>query len=224
MTISSPISSSPEDSGWLLALHSSSEQLGVAVLPWPEPPGSAPLAAARLQAFATGRDLANQLLLCLEALLPAPNWPRLQRLAVATGPGGFTSTRLTVVLARTLAQQQNLPLDSRSSYHLNALRLWRQGDAPTGPFWLFQDLPRRGRVAGLYGPDPSAQGTLLELEPPRLQDPQRPLSGPLLAAEPCLPQDVAELLAVCREGAVQQLSAPWSAVVPLYPTGPVPQG
>lgn len=266
--------------GWLLALHSSSDQLGVGVLPWPDPHPQTPsrtmgasgglpttalsgnastvvsgnasavlsgnastaqqaptkasaavqtgdgaqvLIGARLQAFATGRDLANQLLTCLESLLPAHEWPRLRRLAVATGPGGFTSTRLTVVLARTLAQQGDLPLDGVSSYQLIARRLWRAQPQPTAPFWLVQDLPRRGRVAGLYGPDPAQPGELIELEAPRLQDPQRRLEGAVLPAEPRLPEDVAELLAISRGAAARGLAAPWNTVVPLYPTGPVPQ-
>ena len=85
---------------WLLALHSSSPVLGVGLQRLDRP--DLPPTLAR---FDLGRDLANQLLGCIEQVLPAAQWPALGRLAVATGPGGFTGTRLTVVLARTLAQQ-----------------------------------------------------------------------------------------------------------------------
>ncbi|MEB3176920.1 MAG: tRNA (adenosine(37)-N6)-threonylcarbamoyltransferase complex dimerization subunit type 1 TsaB, partial [Synechococcus sp.] len=84
-----------------LALHSCSESLGLALL---EPAG------IRSSQQLLGRELAKGLLPALEALLPAERWPQLQWLAVATGPGGFTGTRLTVVLARTLAQQLAIPL------------------------------------------------------------------------------------------------------------------
>ena len=226
--------------GWLLALHSSGEGFGVGVLPWPppedlaalmsapgggEPPAPADplLRQARLQHFATGRDLSNRLLSCLEAVLPAPEWPRLRRLAVATGPGGFTSTRLTVVLARTLAQQDDLPIDGVSSFLLIARRLCRAAQPPVAPFWLVQELPRRGRVAGLYGLDPAAPGGVVELEAPRLRGAAEELHGAVRPAEPSLPEDVGELLSISALRALQGAQAPWQAVVPIYPTSPVQQ-
>ena len=139
----------PDGRPWLLALHSSSDSLGV---------GLQRLGATqpeRLESFPLGRSLSNRLFDCLESVLPADAWPRLGRLAVATGPGGFTGTRLTVVLARTLAQQLALPLDGISSFQLMAGRLLAGPRPPSaaGPFWLLQELPRRGVVAGLYGVD-----------------------------------------------------------------------
>ena len=94
----------------LLALHSSSDCLAVGLQPLAatEPP--------QVRAFPLGRQLSGALLPCLEQLLPAPRWSELGRLVVATGPGGFTSTRLTVVLARTLAQQLAVPLQGVGSY------------------------------------------------------------------------------------------------------------
>ena len=79
-----------------LALHSCSPALGLALLDGGQ---------SRSIAHPLGRQLANGLFEAVEELLPAARWPQLQWLAVATGPGGFTGTRLTVVLARTLAQQ-----------------------------------------------------------------------------------------------------------------------
>lgn len=229
-----------EGPGWLLALHSSGEGFGVGVLPWPPsslaavaPGGGAALPAAeldpllaqaRLESFATGRDLSNRLLPCLESVLPAQEWPRLRRLAVAIGPGGFTSTRLSVVLARTLAQQNDLPLDGISSFLLIARRLCRAVQPPMSPFWLAQELPRRGRVAGLYGLDPAAPGGVVELESPRLREVDAVLSGDLRPAESRLPEDVAELLTISALRARQGATAPWQAVVPIYPTSPVQQG
>lgn len=227
--------------GWLLALHSSGEGFGVGVLPWP-PPRELPVAAApggavaldpsaadpllreaQLQHFATGRDLSNRLLPCVEAVLPAAEWPRLRRLVVAIGPGGFTSTRLSLVLARTLAQQDDLPLDGISSFLLIARRLCLGPQPPADPFWLVQELPRRGRVAGRYARDPAAPGGVVELEQPRLRQAQEELRGELLPAEPCLPEDVAQLLAISASRALQGLLAPWQQVVPIYPTSPVQQ-
>ena len=50
----------------LLALHSSSESLGVAVQPLGQPAGP-----ARVASFPLGRRLSNELLPCVEQLLPA---------------------------------------------------------------------------------------------------------------------------------------------------------
>jgi tRNA threonylcarbamoyl adenosine modification protein YeaZ len=202
---------------WLLALHSSSDGLGV---------GLQRLGAAepvRLESFPLGRSLANGLFDCLEAVLPARAWPDLGRLAVATGPGGFTGTRLTVVLARTLAQQLDLPLDGISSFRLMARRLvTRQKEPGAGPFWLVQELPRRGVVAGLYGADPGQPGGVAELQAPRLHRAIGALAAfPVQPAEVRLPDDVIQLLAVSEAIAAAGLAAPWQPVLPLYPTSPV---
>ena len=198
--------------GAVLALHSSSDVLGVGVA-WP---GMA--RPAELGAFPLGRGLANQLLTCIEQLLPADQWPQLDRLAVAIGPGGFTSTRLTVVLARTLAQQLDVPLDGVGSFLLVARRL-----AIQEPTWLVQELARRGVVAGLYGPAPRGdRAAVVELAAPRLFAPDTPLPpGPQLAAVTQLPADVGQLLELSLQAHAQGLAAPWQQVLPLYPTSPV---
>ena len=197
----------------LLALHSSSPVLGVGVLDLDHPDQP-----PRLAAFDLGRGLSNQLLRCIEEVLPADRWPALARLAVATGPGGFTGTRLTVVLARTLAQQLRLPLDGISSFALIAARC-----AIGEPTWVCQALPRRGVVAGLYGPDAAAPERLLELQVPRLFAAGTALpDGPQLEAEVRLPDDVQLLLASsAARAAAGAVAAPWQSVLPLYPTSPV---
>jgi len=208
--------------GWLLALHSSSDSLGVALQPLgrPEIP-------AKVEAFPLGRQLANSLLPCVEAVLPAREWPHLARLAVATGPGGFTGTRLTVAMARTLAQQLDLPLDGISSFHLMARRLLAE-EANGVSLILSQELPRHGVVAGLYRADSTALAGVAELSAPRLWRDESARSSALghharHLAQPDLPRDACELLAFSQAAAHSGLEAPWAAVVPLYPTSPVEQ-
>jgi len=227
----------PRDPGpgpWLLALHSSADTLGVALqrLGDRTPP--------RLAAFPLGRALSNDLFACVESVLPASRWPELARLAVATGPGGFTGTRLTVTLARTLAQQLDLPLDGVGSFALMARRLLAAPPCPPDPFWLVQELPRRGLVAGLYAPDPERAGAALELAAPRLyREPAalaeveaslvtgpdgKGLNRPPAAqcpAQVLQPQDAALLLQCSQEAAAAGRPAPWPLVLPLYPTSPV---
>ena len=103
---------------YLLALHSSSEKLGVAILNLKEPEQN-----IHNSIFNSGRELANNLFKNVESLLPARQWSKIVRIAVAKGPGSFTGTRLTIVMARTLAQQLDCPLDGSSSFALMAPRL-----------------------------------------------------------------------------------------------------
>ena len=216
--IASPVA---QQSGWILALHSSTPSLGI---------GLQQLGRQNTPTFACfplGRSLSNQLIPSLESVLPADQWPAIARLCVATGPGGFTGTRLTVTLARTLAQQLALPLDGISSFLLMASRLQRLGQWPgDGPGWLVQQLPRRGLVAGLYSQDPQRCGQIRERCQPRLfQDHQQlAVQAPdafQLPAEAQLPEDVVELLNHGLRAAESASASPWRDVLPIYPTSPV---
>jgi len=201
--------------GWLLALHSSTPVLGVAALHL-----EAPVATRRVLTRPAGRELTNGLLGAVEEMLPAQHWSTIARLAVATGPGGFTGTRLTVVMARTLAQQVQCPLDGVSSFALMAPRLARDAGlaATEDPFWIVQTLPRRGRVAGSYRLGP--QGDVEELETPHLlTDDAQP--SPALAMAENVEADVSRLLDVCFAAHQQGRSASWDGVLPYYPTSPV---
>lgn len=183
-----------------------------------------PEAPPLIRTFPLGRRLSNDLFACVEEVLPASSWPRLARLAVATGPGCFTGTRLTVVMARTLAQQLALPLDGVSSFLLVARRLWQAGEPLTtaDPFWLLQDLPRRGVVAGAYALDAHAPGGVVERQPPRLFAAAAAVPpGPQLLAVVEAGADVAQLLAFSQAAAAVGGPAPWATVLPLYPTSPV---
>lgn len=205
---------------WLLALHSSSEVFGVACQPLGKPE-----VRAEAEAFPIGRGLANSLLTCVETVLPASEWSHLGRVAVATGPGGFTGTRLSVAFARTLCQQLGVPLDGISSFHLIARR-WLGQHSTDAPLILTQQLPRHGVVAGLYGVDPKSPGGVAELSPPRLYRQDADVVWALgpharVPAEPQLPADAEHLLAFGQEAAHLGLGAPWSLVVPIYPTSPV---
>ncbi len=204
----------------LLALHSSSDTLGVALQPL------SPLGApAEVASFPLGRRLSNDLLPCVEQVLPAERWRQIGRLVVATGPGGFTGTRLTVVLARTLAQQLEIPLHGFSSFLLIARRLLAPGGAMAGSqrIWLEQVLPRRGSVVGCYGADSQALGGVGELEQPRLI-PTGEVWGGGDPRAPALVDPEADALQLLQLGQLAHaagLEGPWAPVLPLYPTSPV---
>ena len=201
-------------SDWLLALHSSTETLGIALVAV-----EAPMEDARVVCRSLGRALTNELVISLQQLLPTDQWADIKRLAVATGPGGFTGTRLTVVLARTLAQQLGAPLHGVSSFALMAPRLRHQLPElqRDESFSIVQTLPRRGQVAGRYK---IVKTEVEELESPRLLS-ECDQPAPAVAMAVDVPADVLELLRFCRQCHDRDLPGPWEPVLPIYPTSPV---
>ena len=134
-------------SKYLLALHSCSESFGIAVKDTENTE-----TIIKSEIFNTGRSLSNKLFSCIEKILPRKYWKQIIRISVAKGPGSFTSTRLTISMARTIAQQIDCSLDSISSFHLMAPRLYKglKTNQAFNPFWIKDILPRRGIVAGKY--------------------------------------------------------------------------
>ena len=85
-----------------LAIHTTSPELGLAISNFGD--------EYRHQVWPLGRDLSSQLHVYLANFIQPQTWRDLSFIAVATGPGGFTGTRIGVVTARTLAQQLEIPL------------------------------------------------------------------------------------------------------------------
>ena len=86
-------------SKFLLALHSCSEFFGIAI----QDIGN-PEKIIESEIFNLGRSLSNKLFSCIETILPRKFWKQIIRISVAKGPGSFTSTRITISMARTIAQ------------------------------------------------------------------------------------------------------------------------
>ena len=87
---------------YALALHTTSSQLGLAVSNF--------AGDTRSSTWDLGRDLSSHLHQHLVEFLTPQRWADLAFIAVAKGPGSFTSTRIGIVTARTLAQQLKVPL------------------------------------------------------------------------------------------------------------------
>ena len=134
-------------SRYLLALHSTSESFGIAVKNI-----ESEETIIKSEVFNIGRALSNKLFSCIETILPRKFWKQIIRISVAKGPGSYTGTRLTISMARTIAQQIDCSLDSMSSFHLMAPRLYKYLDQNQifNPFWIKDILPRRGTIAGKY--------------------------------------------------------------------------
>ena len=205
-----------------LAIHTSSPDLALALAPFPWS-GDAPVS---LCCKATGRGLANVLHQELLTLLPASQWRRLAALAVATGPGGFTGTRLGVVLARTMARSLHVPLFGCGSFVLMARRLAEPllRERPEGcGIELEQTVRKRGWIRARYRI--TAHGGVEERQAPQLLTTAGSRGGesPWLhrpaVVEPAA--DVVELLRVLMECHAMGDPGRWQGVLPLYPAAAV---
>ncbi|MGB7439693.1 MAG: tRNA (adenosine(37)-N6)-threonylcarbamoyltransferase complex dimerization subunit type 1 TsaB [Coleofasciculaceae cyanobacterium] len=107
-----------------LAIHTTSPQLGLAISNFAND--------TRSQTWELGRDLSTHLHQYLIEFLQPQTWSDLAFIAVAKGPGSFTSTRIGLVTARTLAQQLNIPLFSISSLAAFAWQTVRWGAGVDG--------------------------------------------------------------------------------------------
>ena len=68
-------------------------------------------------------DLCNNLINDLNKFISKENLQKINKLSVSIGPANYNSSRLIVVLARTIAQQINCPLNSFSSFEIMAKRI-----------------------------------------------------------------------------------------------------
>ena len=207
--------------GLILALHSCSTTLGVAIID-----SQAPENSLSTNTFPVGRSLSNNIVNCVEEILPASSWNQLDRISVAIGPGGFTGTRLSVVMARTLAQQLDCPLDGISSFALMAPRLSRSLHIKNRnePFWITQELPRTGILAGKYQIKSNSKianfEIALELQKPQLLNPGLKVE-PAIKASDNVAIDVVQLLQISLLGKKIGQHANWQKVLPIYPTSPI---
>ena len=129
---------SPNQLQYGFALHTTTPQLGL---------GTIQLASGeqRSQSWELGRELSSTLQVRIQDYLKNRSWEDLEFIAVAKGPGGFTSTRIGVVTARTLAQHLDLPLYGISTL---AAIAWKLGKEKVGEK-IGVSLPaRRGEIFG----------------------------------------------------------------------------
>ena len=97
-------------------------------------------------------DLCNNLINDLNKFISKENLQRINKLSVSIGPANFNASRLIVVLARTISQQINCPLDSFSSFEIMAKRIASKNNIFTDKksFWIYKKLKRKGFIAGKY--------------------------------------------------------------------------
>ena len=208
-------------SKYLLALHSCSESFGIAIKDIENPEE-----IIISEVFNIGRSLSNKLFSCIEKILPREFWKQIIRISVAKGPGSFTSTRLTITMARTIAQQIDCSLDSISSFHLMAPRLYKDLDQyqTMNPFWIKDVLPRRGYIAGQYQLIKIHQESnfheFSEIIPPHLISNEKEFY-PSIKASKNIETDIISLIKFSQYCQNSKVTSHWGKTLPIYPTSPL---
>ena len=208
-------------SKYLLALHSCSESFGIAIKDIKNPEN-----IIKSEVFNIGRSLSNKLFCCIENILPRKFWKQIIRISVAKGPGSFTSTRLTLSMARTIAQQINCSLDSMSSFHLMAPRLYKDLNQNQNfhTFWIKDSLPRRGIVAGKYQlikvHKESDFHEFSEIISPQLIKNDKEVN-PSIQASYNIEKDIITLIKFSQYCHNSKVNSRWESTLPIYPTSPI---
>lgn len=206
-----------------LAIHTSSPELGLALINVAD-------GTTRSQVWPLGRDLTTYLHGCLTEFLPPYGWPDLAYVAVAQGPGGFTGTRIGVVVARTLAQQLAVPLFGVSSLTAIAQTLASgEGAAPLSEPLAVMMAAQRGEVFGaIYQPQGGGVEVLLPEALYRQADWEAqvaawPTPCHWVKAEGGLANAVTGVLAIAHQRWQAGDRPVWETVLPFYGQHPIQQ-
>jgi tRNA threonylcarbamoyl adenosine modification protein YeaZ len=138
---------------------------------------------------------------------------------VAIGPGGFTGTRLGVVLARTLAQQLNLPL-----FGISSLQAIAQATVTTAPTIAVQMPAQRGDLYGSIYQQPDQVAAIADqvMNPEAWQKTLQQFPEATIVAAIALQGRYAPNLLAIAQRQWQAGDRPdWATVLPYYGQHPV---
>ena len=171
-------------------------------------------------------DLCNNLIDDLNKFISKENLQKINKLSVSIGPANFNASRLIVVLARTISQQINCPLDGFSSFEIMAKRIASKNNIFRNKksFWIYKKLKRKGLIAGKYeicqkeknSPDLVIRETVL----PKVV---KELNSKELSFEATYDdkEDLKELLDLSNKNLLNSNLNSWRKVLPLYPLSPI---
>ena len=171
-------------------------------------------------------DLCNNLINDLNKFISKENLQKINKLSVSIGPANFNASRLIVVLARTISQQINCPLDSFSSFEIMAKRIASKNNIFTNKksFWIYKKLKRKGLIAGKYeiyhkgkaSSDLVIRETVLPKVVKELESKEVTFEANYDDKE-----DLKELLNLANKNLLNSNLDSWKKVLPLYPISPI---
>ncbi|HEY9798932.1 MAG TPA: tRNA (adenosine(37)-N6)-threonylcarbamoyltransferase complex dimerization subunit type 1 TsaB [Leptolyngbyaceae cyanobacterium] len=202
-----------------LSLHTTTPELGLSISNFAE--------ETRSQVWNLGRDLSSYIHQYLLEFIAPQTWADLAFIAVAKGPGGYTGTRIGVVIARTLGQQLNIPVFGISTL---AAVAWQEICKNQYKKAIATEMPaQRGQIfAAIY--QLSGDGTeLLTLLPDTVFTPeawQETLANwqdeyELVEAKSSLAATVTSILQLAYLEWQQGKRPNWSEALPYYGQHPV---
>jgi len=171
-------------------------------------------------------DLCNNLIVEFNKFISKENLQKVNKISVTIGPANFNASRLIVVLARTISQQINCPIDSFSSFELMAKRIASKNNIFTKkqPFWIYKKLKRKGFIAGKYEichtEKKNADLVIREIVVPKvIQELER--KELFFEASYEDEEDLRELLNLANKNLLNANINSWENVLPLYPISPI---
>jgi len=171
-------------------------------------------------------DLCNNLINDLNKFISKENLQKIKKLSVSIGPANFNASRLVVVLARTISQQINCPLDSFSAFEIMAKRIASKNNIFKNKksFWIYKKLKRKGLIAGKYeiyhkekdSSDLVIRETVLPKVVKELESKEVTFE-----ANHDDKEDLKELLNLANKNLLNSNLDSWKKVLPLYPISPI---
>jgi len=171
-------------------------------------------------------DLCNNLINDLNKFISKENLQKINKLSVSLGPANFNASRLIVVLARTISQQINCPLDSFSSFEIMAKRIASKNNIFINKksFWIYKKLKRKGVIAGKYEichneKNPSDLVIRETVLPKVIKELN--IKELFFEAIYDAKEDLKELLDLSNKNLLDSNVDSWKKVLPLYPFSPI---
>jgi len=171
-------------------------------------------------------DLCNNLVNDFNKFISKENLQKINKLSVSIGPANFNASRLIVVLARTISQQINCPLDSFSSFEIMAKRIASKNNILKNKksFWIYKKLKRKGLIAGKYEICHKAKNSSdLVVRETVLPKVFKELDSKEITFEANYDdkEDLKELLNLANTNLLSSNLDSWKKVLPLYPISPI---
>ena len=172
------------------------------------------------------KNLCNNLISDFNKFISQEKLQKVNKISVTIGPANFNASRLVVVLARTISQQINCPLDSFSAFEIMAKRIASKNNIFKNKksFWIYKKLKRKGLIAGKYEIYQKEKGSSdLVIRETVLPKVVKELDSKELTFEANYDdkEDLKELLNLANKNLLNSNLDSWKKVLPLYPISPI---